>query len=170
MVSVSVGKGPSIAGSGNVVQEERRVDPFSKIEFRGAGTLAIRQGEKQSVSIKTDDNLLTIIDTVVTDGKLTIKPNNDLSNFTLSVEVVVTNIDELKISGVGTMNLEAIEADDLTVTISGAATIVGNGKVKNLTVKSSGALQIQHQGLGGAIGSHQCFRCQHFYRARDRKI
>lgn len=147
MVSVRVGKGPSIAGSGNVVQEERRVDPFSKIEFRGAGTLSICQGEKQSVSIKTDDNLLTVIDTVVTDGKLTIKPNNDLSNFTLSLEVVVTNIDELEISGVGTMNLDSIEAEDLTVTISGAATIVGNGKVKNLTVKSSGASKLNTKDL-----------------------
>ncbi len=147
MVSISVGKGPSIAGSGNVVLEERSVDPFSKIEFRGAGTLTVRQGKKQSVSITTDDNLLTVIDTVVTDGKLEIKPNNDISNFTLNLEVVVTNIEELKISGAGTMNLDSIEADDLMVTISGATKIVGNGKVKNLTVKSSGASKLDMKEL-----------------------
>lgn len=147
MISVSVGKGPSIAGSGNVVKEDRTVDPFSKIDFQGGGTLTIRQGEEQSVSVSVDDNLLKVIETTVADGQLTIKPNNDISDFKLDIEVVVVKLDELKLSGVGTMNLKSIDAEALMVKISGATKINGEGKAKSLSINSSGACSLDLEDL-----------------------
>ena len=147
MVSVSVGKGPSIAGSGNIVQEDRAVDLFSKIDFQGGGTLTIRQGDEQSVAVSVDDNLQEVIETTVADGRLTIKPNNDISDFKLEIEIVVVKLDELKLSGVGTMNLESIDSEDLAVKISGATKINGSGKAKSMTIKSSGACNLNLKDL-----------------------
>ena len=67
-----------IKGSGNVILEERDVSGFDQIVMAGAGQIIITQGDRESLSIETDDNLLEYISTEVTGDTLEIDFTKDI--------------------------------------------------------------------------------------------
>ncbi|MGZ7107850.1 MAG: GIN domain-containing protein, partial [Methanobacterium sp.] len=50
-------------GSGKVINQTRDVASFNQIDFNGAGELIITQGDKESVTVQADDNLMNNIKT-----------------------------------------------------------------------------------------------------------
>ena len=52
-------------GSGQVVTETREVSNFNAVEFTSFGDLTIQQGERESLTIEAEDNVLREIETVV---------------------------------------------------------------------------------------------------------
>ncbi len=51
----------TIQGSGDVITESRDVSGFDSVSLTGIGRVIITQGDKESLTIEADDNLLEYI-------------------------------------------------------------------------------------------------------------
>jgi hypothetical protein len=132
-------------GSGNVVTEARTVSNFHQIDLTGAGEVNITQGDTESLTIETDDNILPLIVTRVDNGLLSIglDPNRtglSIAPTRIVFTVAVKNLDSLKVSGAGNIRAQALKSDNLAVTTSGAGNItLGPVQAKTLNLRLSGA-------------------------------
>jgi hypothetical protein len=63
---------PTVVGSGVPVMQTRDVAPFRSVELAGSNNVVIRAGEKQSILVRADDNLVDSVTTEVHKGKLVI--------------------------------------------------------------------------------------------------
>lgn len=154
-----------IPGSGVVVSERREVSAFTGVEIRYPANVTIKQGESNSVSVESDDNLLPQLSTRVSDGNLIIEntisrwsrrviPSDrilinitvkDLSEvrFSSAGEVIIEGIqsDKLKlsVSGAGNTSLNEVDLGSCEINLSGAGSINANGEINELVIVISGA-------------------------------
>jgi hypothetical protein len=152
----------TIKGSGNVVTEERDVSGFDRVALSGFGEVIITQGDEESLTVETDDNLMRYIETVVrgvtlelgfTDDDILLRPSKSII-FRLSV-IELTALDssgaglfeideldadrlEVTLSGAGDIRIDSLTATDLVVTVSGAGNIKLAGQVKTQEVNLNG--------------------------------
>ena len=155
--------GKSVQGSGNIITQEREVSEFSKVHLKGSGKVFLTPGEKQSLEIKTDDNVLPLIETDVSGNKLTISHgNHHLRPTSFEVYITLENLEGVRISGSGDiigkgrfvtdtlyaeisgsgdMNLE-VETGLLETKISGSGSIHLSGKAQDYRVSISGSGEI----------------------------
>ena len=147
----SVGYGAMV--SAEVVSEERSVTGFEAVVVSGAGRLELTQGSTESLVIDADGDVLETITTRVEGGVLHIGRKNrswfhigwtkpivyhlqfeTLNSLALSgsIRAVADEITadslQVKLSGSGGVDIEALETADFTVTVSGS----GSVKIKTL--------------------------------------
>lgn len=167
LLTISCKKSPTdtssntIIGSGNLVTEVRLLSSFHSVYLSTVGNVNISQGGVQEISITIDDNLLEFIRTVVSGGMLFIEvePGHRFSNFNLTVNLTMTDLEQLFLSGAGsitginTFKIDAVlldlggagnislrlESDQLTSSLTGAGNIILSGKVDTHQVNHSGA-------------------------------
>jgi hypothetical protein len=175
--------GKSAQGSGNIITGERKVSEFNKVHLKSSGNVFLTLGEKQTMRIKTDDNILPLIETDVSGQKLTISHGKHYLRPTVfEVFITVNNLEEVaisgsgnvrgknrfmaeafytEISGSGDMDLE-VETGRLEAKISGSGSIRLAGKAENYTVSISGsgevkAFEVQAKNVSVKIsGSGDC--------------
>ena len=155
--------GKSVQGSGNIVTQEREVSEFSKVHLKGSGKVFLTPGQKQSLEIKTDDNIMPLIETAVSGDKLTISHgNHHLRPTSFEVYITVKRLEGVaisgsgdivgndrfvteslyvEISGSGDMDLE-VETDLLENKISGSGSLQLSGKAEEYTISVSGSGKI----------------------------
>ena len=155
--------GKSVQGSGTIITQAREVAEFRRIHLKGFGKLFLTPGEKQSLEIKTDDNIMPLIETAVSGNKLTISQgNNHLRPTFFEVYITVQNLEGAaisgsgdivgngrfvtdtlyaEISGSGDMDLE-VETDLLENKISGSGSLRLSGKAEEYTISVSGSGKI----------------------------
>jgi hypothetical protein len=144
-----------VPGSGNVQMETRDLGAFEavSIEYPGA-EITIQQGDKETVEIEADDNLLPQLSTEVVSGRLTIKNmETDWKSIVnpskpVKINVTVKDLNEIELSApVGNLELNNLQADTLKLVLSGGAQIKINGiQVNLLDTDLSGAGSIQASG------------------------
>ncbi|MCP5100461.1 MAG: DUF2807 domain-containing protein [Chloroflexi bacterium] len=139
-----------VSGSGDVISEEREVSEFEGVSLSGMGELTIIQANHHSVLIEADDNLMQYITTEVRDDILHIGIENGVTirnSESLKYVVTTPDINQLDISGSGTVLSESIDADNLELDVSGSGEItIDDLSVDALDVKISGAGDITVQG------------------------
>lgn len=139
--TVSLGLG-ELRGSGNVTTETRQVGAFTAIDVSGVGEVVITQGDVDSLTVKTDDNLQAIVlgevrgDTLY----LGIDANQGFSDATrVTFTVTVKKLTALSFSGAGTLSVRGLSGEQLTVNHSGAGQVTVDGTVMEQRVALSGA-------------------------------
>jgi len=152
-----------VQGSGNIITQEREVSEFSKVHLKGSGKVFLTPGKKQSLEIKTDDNIMPLIETDVSGKKLTISHGkHHLRPTVFEVFITVKNLKGVaisgsgdisgtgrfvtdtfyaEISGSGDVDLE-VETSKLASKISGSGAIRLAGKAQDYTVSISGSGEI----------------------------
>ena len=92
-----------VKGSGTVISESRQVPEFRELRLEGRGKVALTQGNRSSVEVTTDDNILPSIETEVTNGKLIIshKKGMNLRPTTLNFAITVKDLAGISIAGSG---------------------------------------------------------------------
>ncbi len=160
----------TVIGSGNVKTEARPVSNISAVTLSGVGELVIQQTGTESLTVEADDNILPIIETRMTGGRLNIGfvPNTVPSRGTqLRYTLTVRSLEDISLSGAGTINAANIRADKFTVSSSGAGKITITGTAGDLNVSLSGAgafdgaafeskdAIVQVSGVGSAIVNAQ---------------
>jgi len=132
-------------GSGVPATQIRDVAAFNSVELAGSNNVLIRVGEKQSVVVKADDNLLDRVTTEVQSGKLVIAntPGSWTTKSPMSVEVNVPTLDALTLAGSGNIVANGIETESLKVTLPGSGTLTGGGTATRLDVMVSGSGTVQ---------------------------
>jgi len=163
--------------------ETREVSNFHRVHMHDLGILEISQGAQESLTVEAEEETLEAIFTEVADGTLTLRVGRDwlerlrfglhtsLTRPHIRYQLMVRNLTELVVSGLGRadvgdlateklavhlsgggdLSLEALTADRLTVKLSGGGRIQTAGKVKEQEVTLSGAGQY----AGGKLESHQ---------------
>lgn len=135
-------------GSGKVVTETRQISGFDQVALSGIGSLTITQGDKESLQIEAEDNILPRIETIVQNRTLQIRyQNNDWQNNVVPTKPIkfslsVKNINGMELSGAGSITSSNIKTDNLIISSSGA----GSVKIGMLTAQS---LTANLSGLGG---------------------
>lgn len=144
------------------------VPAFDSVELEGGGTVTIRHGPTQRVTLIRGD-LATSDFSVDDDGRLTIRAcRRSCADYRLEVEIVTPAIDAvaieggghltaegnfpardrfaIAINGGGSINMAAVESDDVAAAIRGGGIITANAR-RNLAASIRGGGAIRY--LGG---------------------
>ncbi|MFB0537093.1 MAG: head GIN domain-containing protein [Anaerolineae bacterium] len=137
-----------VRGSGNVFEEVREVSGFTGVALAGIGELTIEVGERQSLRIEAEDNLMPYFETEVRNGVLEIGVEDRINlNPTRPVRFYLTvkELDKIVLSGSGDIKAPDLEAERFSVTISGSGNVeMGDlsADILNVTISGSGNLDI----------------------------
>ncbi|KPJ53361.1 hypothetical protein AMJ39_04980 [candidate division TA06 bacterium DG_24] len=118
-----------ISGSGTLVTESPDVSNFNKISLNGSGTVNLTQGERESLTIEAEDNIMPYIEAKVKNSQLVlgfrraergtaIRPTKPIT-YTLTMKEIVG----LEVSGSGSIEAPSVATDRLGLAISGSGSI-----------------------------------------------
>src|SRR6056297_515050 len=88
--------GSSVDGNGKITSQTRAVKTFDKVKVSGGLNVLAATGKTQKVTVTTDSNLITDIETKVKDGTLYIQPKNNMNLRSTKKPVVTIRSQELK--------------------------------------------------------------------------
>ncbi len=109
-----------MSGNGNVVEQDRAVEPFSAIEIGGVLNVYLAQGDTEALTVEADENLLDIIETENRGNTLIVRLKKGVELKKAkekNVYITLRSIDELDIGGVvqvestTPLNLEQLDLD-----------------------------------------------------------
>jgi Putative auto-transporter adhesin, head GIN domain len=145
-----------IVGSGNSTTIIRDLASFHSISCTTEADINISSGSTQSVSITVDDNVVDYIFTAVSrSGSLTIStdPDVNLSDFYLTINLVMTDLELISLSGAGNITGQnSFPSDNVNISLSGAGNISLILDVDYLFSSLTGAGNII---LNGTADTHQ---------------
>jgi hypothetical protein len=139
--------GGGVTGSGVITTEKREVASFTRIDLRYPAIITIKQGEKDAVTLETDDNLIKQLTTKVNGGVLVIDNNESLWSQRVNpsdkvlITITVKDLSEVDFPSAGEVSIEGIQSENLKLTVSGAGSI-------SLLEVDLGKLEIQLSGAG----------------------
>lgn len=144
------GSGNMIYGSGKITSENREVSGFSQVEFSGSGEAQITQGDRESLIIEADDNIMPYLTSQVVNGtlKLGLKPGTSIStsrgiHYTLTVK----SLNQIVTSGSLNVSTGALNADSLAFHTSGSGNVsAASAQAKTITVSTSGSGNVEVKG------------------------
>ncbi|WP_426211363.1 head GIN domain-containing protein [Massilia sp. TWP1-3-3] len=145
--------GVKVQGSGKVVKQTRALAHFTGVNLNVPGDMELRLGNTESITIETDDNLLPLIESVIADGVLRIRPvkrNTNLHARTLHIVVYAKNIDRLALSGSGSIDSDALKGNKLQFDIGGSGSINVKGMEAEAVAISVGGSGDLKSGAGKA--------------------
>lgn len=148
--------GERVQGSGNISKQTREPGHFTALALSIGGSVEVRTGNTESVTIETDDNLLPLIETTVENGTLRIRParkNLQLETRKLKVIVQARNVERISVGGSGSVDAENLHADKLTFEVGGSGSI-------NVRDMDSKAVAVSLGGSGGFKASGTTERLQ----------
>ncbi len=150
------GQAATTTGSGTAASETRSLGEFSAIALGGAMNLNVTQGAVTSVQVQADDNLLSMIETVVEGQRLEIRWKKGASVYTRSpvrVTVVTPRLTALSTAGSGDIKLEAFSTPSLKLSIAGSGNAVLAGlSTDELQVGVSGSGDVHGAGKAAKVG------------------
>jgi putative autotransporter adhesin-like protein len=143
-----------VTGSGKTVTKAFDVSGFDHVILEGFGDVFLEQGQTDSLSIETDDNIFSVLDINVRGNELRLgtKPGfdvnpsesiiynltaKDLTGISLAgsgnfyVEPVKSNTLDVSILGSGNVDLKGLNASRLSIDLNGSGSIA----LKNINVK-----------------------------------
>jgi hypothetical protein len=155
----------AVVGSQVLITESWEVTDFNRVTLEGFGEVRISQGESESLSVTTDDNIMPFIEVDVRGNTLVLGFTRDGRNRTFNpsdsilFEMVVTDLNRiditgagdlhvqdldvemlhLELTGAGQLNINSLTADELVVRQSGAGSTIVSGEVRGQEVSITGA-------------------------------
>jgi hypothetical protein len=115
------------AGSGRVAGETRTVAGFDAISVAGPIDLVVRQGAAEALTLRAEDNLLPLIETVVEPaaGRRTLKIRVRAGERIASHKPIVATVDVVRLTaiaaaGSGDVTVEALSTPSLALSLAGA--------------------------------------------------
>ena len=139
-----------ITGSGNVVTEPRTVNGFTGVSLHGVARITIEQTGEEALTITAEENVLPVLISEVRDGRLFLRPEDNVS-FELHEEIVyhvhVKNLSSIEINGVIYANAVGIDTDTLDVDILGVSQLMVSGRAALQDVLISGVSTYHAQAL-----------------------
>ena len=144
----------TIRGSGNIVTEARDVRDFNRVVFGGTGELLLTQSGEESLTVSADDNVMGYIEAEVR-GKtlyigLTDKPGPGVSpsqpiRFNLNVKEIAS----LDVAGIARTETGEIVTEQLAVKVSGSSSLsMTSLEAQKLTLNLSGSNEVEVTGIG----------------------
>ncbi len=131
---------------------EKNLDAFTKIAFRTAGKLYLKQGATQRFEIEGDRDFIEDLEIRVEGGKLTIgrddwgRMRTDRDNEKVTVYITVPKVEQLGVGGAGDIIVQGkLTATDIDLNVSGSGTMLvesdASGTI-NAQVSGSGSIEL----------------------------
>jgi hypothetical protein len=159
--------GSNVSGSGKIVTETRPISNIQKLDVSTMGKVELIQGDKESLEISADDNIMPLIESTVRSGTLQITNSRNFSSKDVKVTIHIKSLDRLAASGVTLLNanqlttkkldieasgasqvrIDALQAEQLIADLSGASRVRLAGNAKELSYEASGAASLYGSSL-----------------------
>ena len=140
--------GSRVVGDGQAASETRAIGPVTAIDTAGAFALTVNVGPAPELTIETDKNLLSIIKTDVSNGRLDIYTDRSYSvDGRIKVTVTLPNVTDVSASGSNQISGEGLTGATLSISLNGSNNVVLAGNVSALTARMSGANHLSAQRL-----------------------
>jgi len=133
-----------IRGEGPTVSENREISEFDRIELEVNAEVILQQGEEQEVVVEAQQNILSVLETDVKNGKLEIDfdGHHVRRHSDIKIYITVPDITSLKVAGSGSIRgADDFEVTDLDLNIS------GSGKI-DFGVKGANSIDTDISGSG----------------------
>ncbi|NHZ92163.1 DUF2807 domain-containing protein [Massilia sp. CCM 8733] len=144
--------GERVEGSNILKRETRALGRFNGVALSLPAKLEVRIGDTESITIETDGNLMPLIDTVIEDGTLKVRPNKrNLHLMTRNMKIVVQakSIDHLSMGGAGSISADAVRGDKVSINVGGSGSVfIKNIEADNAVIAVGGS-----GSLSGSAGS-----------------
>lgn len=148
-------------GSQRVVTSTRDVSDFDSLAFEGLGEVTITQGDRESLTIEAESNVVSRITTEVRGGVLHIGWRSGPFGFSvvptkpIRYELTMRDIDSVGLVGLGSIYAGEVATDRLTISISGGGRVVVRSlNADRLTVDLTGLGSCE---LTGEVRSQEVF-------------
>ncbi len=133
-----------IKGNGNTITETRNLSDFNQIDLKTSDNIILTQGNEYSIEIEASENLMSVIETSVTNSKLKItrKPNTCIKTFKpITIYITTPDINQITISGSGDVKAtDLITSPKMDLTINGSGNMqFSNLNTDHLDTKVSGS-------------------------------
>jgi hypothetical protein len=135
-----------VQGSGVMATETRDVGDFTGLDLRGSATVKIAVGQKASVVLELDDNLLPLIQTEVRNGLLVIDNKQSYrSSNGLNVSITVPELHQLAVNGAGDISIVNLNSDQFEIDLNGSSDVTALGSARKLavTINGSGTVHLE---------------------------
>ena len=140
-----------VIGDGEPASEDRPIGPVTAIHSDGAFALTVNVGPAPKLTIETDKNILPIIKTTVSNGRLDIYSDRSYSlDGRIKITVLSPNLTEISASGSNRIEGEGLAGGPLTISLNGSNRAAFAGKVETLICVISGANHLAAQQLTAA--------------------
>lgn len=116
----------SVVGSGEVINQTIDISSFNRVTLEGFGAVFIEQGQTESLSVQTDENILPLLDIRVRGKELIlgVKRGFDLTpSQGIIFNLTVRDLNQLTLAGSGTFDVGPVESKDLMVSLIGSGDI-----------------------------------------------
>lgn len=142
-----------VTGNGNVVKQSRTVGDFSGIKILGSADVIVKQGDRTSVEVHADENLMENIITKVRNDALVIETEGNIRNYKkFEVFVTLNRLDAIEINGSGDVESSGIiNGNSLTISINGSGDVDLDLEYKNLEAQINGSGDIEISGITGDL-------------------
>jgi len=139
--------GNGVKGSGDMVTEGRDVMEFSWVETLGAFDVFVKVGEKQSVLITFDDNLIDLVETKVKGKTLKIFSDESFrSKRTCKIEITVPKLEGATTRGSGDITVMNVNSERFRCHVKGSGDITVsniNSDVFECDINGSGDITVK---------------------------
>ncbi len=128
-------------GEGPIVAQELVLDEINGIQLMGDDVVYLSIGEEQKIIVEGQQNIINELSSRVQNGVWDIRFRDCVRNHRgLEFHVTVKQIDEIRLAGSGEIVWEdLIEADYLTLEISGSGEITGAVQAEELEMEIAGS-------------------------------
>ncbi|KQQ45754.1 hypothetical protein ASF61_18980 [Duganella sp. Leaf126] len=116
-----------IQGSGKIVSQNRAVGHFSALASSVSGDVEVRIGTTEGVTVETDDNIQPLLETVVEQGTLRIRPVRkglSLSTRTMKIIVQARTLERVSVAGSGAVRADHLRAANLQFDLGGSGSLI----------------------------------------------
>jgi len=145
-----------VNGNGNVVTEEREVNQdFDQVRGSRGLDVYLTEGDENKIVVEADENLLDLIETEISNGKLTITSSKNIGR-AKSKKVHVTYVKLTKIqasSGADIIGNSVIKSETLVLDSSSGADIEVEVFTKELYAETSSGADIEVSGKATSLNA-----------------
>ncbi len=143
-----------VNGDGDVITEERHVDQdFEQVRGSRGLDVYLTEGNENKIVVEADENLLDLIETTVSNGKLTITSSKNIGRAKAKkvhvTYVKLTNIEAS--SGSDVIGNSVIKSETLTLDSSSGADLEVEVFAKDLYVETSSGADIEVTGKSSTL-------------------
>jgi hypothetical protein len=140
-----------VFGDGPVITETRNIVNFSGVDLRASADVYFRQDPNFKVEVSAQQNILDVLETYISGGKLVIKFKNDVSvrsHEQIRVVVSAPSANSLRVSGSGDITTTGtFVSNSMDMSVSGSGTIHVtdiNTNYLDATISGSGNLRVDN--------------------------
>jgi len=138
----------SITGNGRVVSERREIEEFDILDVSSGLEVFITFGEKPSLEIVADANLLDVINTRVENNRLRIRTDVNIRRAeSKKINITVPSVSNIEVSGAASViGSNSLKTDELEIEISSAGKIFLTTETSHLEIDINSAANAEIKG------------------------